>query len=227
MPFGEVVEGMNVADALNSEYGERSGGGIRAGKQQPLFDGGNAYLDREFPRLDRLLTREGHPMNLQDLRTMLDYHYWARDRLLDALEPLTPDQLNRDLGSSFKSIRETVAHTYAAEWAWYSRWHGQSPTALLPADQFPDLASIRTAWSQHEAKMRAFLDELGDEGVSRVFEYQLLSGQAGASPFWQMLQHVVNHASYHRGQVTTMLRQLGAAPAKSMDMIAYYRTRNS
>ena len=54
-PFGEVVEGMDVADALNSEYGENSGGGIRAGKQQPLFDGGNAYLDREYPRLDRLL----------------------------------------------------------------------------------------------------------------------------------------------------------------------------
>jgi len=54
-PFGEVVEGMDVADALNSEYGETSGGGIRAGRQQPLFDGGNAYLDREFPRLDRLL----------------------------------------------------------------------------------------------------------------------------------------------------------------------------
>jgi homoserine O-acetyltransferase len=54
-PFGRVVEGMDVADALNSEYGENSGSGIRAGKQQPLFDGGNAYLDREFPRLDRLL----------------------------------------------------------------------------------------------------------------------------------------------------------------------------
>jgi homoserine O-acetyltransferase len=56
VPFGEVVEGMNAADALNSEYGESSGGGIRAGRQQPLFDGGNAYLDREYPRLDRLLT---------------------------------------------------------------------------------------------------------------------------------------------------------------------------
>ncbi len=55
VPFGEVVQGMDVADALNSEYGEGSGGGIRAGRQQPLFDGGNAYLDREFPRLDRLL----------------------------------------------------------------------------------------------------------------------------------------------------------------------------
>jgi uncharacterized damage-inducible protein DinB len=165
-------------------------------------------------------------MKLQDLRTMLDYHYWARDRLLDALEPLAPDQLNRDLGSSFKSIRETVVHTYAAEWAWHSRWQGNSPTSLLPADQFPDVASLRRAWSQHEAEMREFLDRIGEDGVSRVFEYKLLNGQAGASPLWQMLQHVVNHASYHRGQVTTMLRQLGATPAKPMDMIAYYRIKD-
>ena len=162
-------------------------------------------------------------MNLQDLRTLLEYHYWARDRLLDALEPLAPDQLTRDLGSSFKSIRDTVAHTYAAEWAWHSRWQGTSPTALLPTDQFPDVASIRSAWSALEAKMRAFLEELGEDGITRVFYYKLLSGQPGSSPFWQMLQHVVNHASYHRGQVTTMLRQIGAVPAKPMDMIAFYR----
>lgn len=54
-PFGRVRSGMDVADALNSEYGETAGGGIRAGKQQPLFDGGNAWLDREFPRLDRIV----------------------------------------------------------------------------------------------------------------------------------------------------------------------------
>jgi uncharacterized damage-inducible protein DinB len=166
-------------------------------------------------------------MNLLDLRTMLDYHYWARDRLLEALEPLTPEQFNHDTGSSFKSIRETVVHTYAAEWAWYSRWQGTSPTALMTSDPFPDIAAIRAAWSAHEAKMRAFLDSLGDEGIARVFDYKLLSGQEGSSPLWQMLQHVVNHASYHRGQVTTMLRQLGATPPKSMDMIAYYRTKGT
>ena len=55
VPFGRVTAGMEVADALNSEYGETAGGGIRGGKQQPLFDRGNAYLDREFPRLDRIV----------------------------------------------------------------------------------------------------------------------------------------------------------------------------
>ena len=164
-------------------------------------------------------------MNLQDLLTLLDYHYWARDRLLAALAPLTPEQFNRDLGSSFKSIRETVVHTYAAEWAWHSRWQGQSPTTLMTSEAFPDVAAIQSAWADHEKKMRAFLERLGEDDVARVIDYKLLSGQPGSSPFWQMLQHVVNHASYHRGQVTTMLRQLGATPAKSMDMIAFYRAR--
>jgi uncharacterized damage-inducible protein DinB len=162
-------------------------------------------------------------MNQQDVRTMLDYHYWSRDRLLEAVETLTPEQYTRDLGSSFKSVRDTLAHTYAAEWAWYSRWQGHSPTALLPADQFADVAALRSAWTDIEAKVRAYVDGLDEEGIARIIEYKLMSGQPGATPFWQMLQHVVNHASYHRGQVTTMLRQLGAQPAKSMDMIAFYR----
>jgi uncharacterized damage-inducible protein DinB len=166
-------------------------------------------------------------MNVQDLQTMIDYHYWARDRVLNAIEPLTPDQYMRDLGSSFKSIRETATHVYAAEWAWYQRWHGQSPVALLPADRFADLAALRSAWAEHELKMRAFVDGLGDADVIRVIEFTLLNGTRGASPVWQMVQHVVNHASYHRGQITTMLRQLGAEPAKPMDMIAYYRTREA
>ena len=166
-------------------------------------------------------------MNATDLTTMVDYHYWARDRLLDAIEPLTPDQYNRDLGSSFKSIRETVVHTYAAEWAWHSRWRGTSPTALLTSDPYPDVPAIRRAWTENEQNVRAFVEEIGESGIGRVIDYKLLSGAAGSSPFWQMLQHVVNHASYHRGQVTTMLRQLGAKPAKAMDMIAFYRERPS
>ena len=166
-------------------------------------------------------------MNLQDLRTLLDYHYWARNRLLDALEPLTPEQFSHDTGSSFKSIRETIVHIYAAEWAWHSRWQGRSPRALMTSEAFPDVAAIRAAWSALEATMRAFLDSLGEDGIARVFDYTLLGGQDGSSPFWQMLQHVVNHASYHRGQVTTMLRQLGVPPAKPMDMIAYYRTQGA
>ncbi len=162
-------------------------------------------------------------MNVRDLQTMLDYHYWARNRLVEALEPLTPEQYTRDLGNSFKSIRDTATHLYAAEWIWYQRWHGESPAKLLPADTFADLPDLARAWIDHERKMRAFVDSLSDANVDRIVEFKLLNGTAGASPLGQMVQHVVNHASYHRGQITTMLRQMGAAPPKMMDMIAYYR----
>jgi cyclophilin family peptidyl-prolyl cis-trans isomerase len=68
VPFGRVVEGMDVVDRLNAEYGERSGGGIRRGQQDPLFQGGNEYLRREFPRLDyiyraRIVPGPGSPAN--------------------------------------------------------------------------------------------------------------------------------------------------------------------
>ena len=100
-------------------------------------------------------------MTLEEAVTLLDYHYWARDRMLAALDPLTAQQYTRDLGSSFRSIRDTVSHIYAAEWAWHSRWLGQSPAALLPADMFPDVATLRTVWTDHEGKMRAFFWAVG------------------------------------------------------------------
>jgi uncharacterized damage-inducible protein DinB len=162
-------------------------------------------------------------MNLQDLQTLVDYHYWARDRVLAAIEPLTAEQFDRNLGSSFPSIRATIAHTYSAEWAWYERWQGRSPTQHLSIDQFPTAAAVRRSWADLEPKVRAFVNGLDDAAVNRVIEYRLLSGAPGAAPIWQMVQHVVNHASYHRGQITTMLRQIGAAPGQSMDLIAYYR----
>ena len=164
-------------------------------------------------------------MNLADLQTLLDYHYWARDRMLDAADALTPEQFNRDLGSSFRSVRDTLTHTYSAEWAWHSRWQGHSPAAQLSPDLFPTVDDIRRAWVENEGKVRGFLAQAGEGGIGRIFEYTLLNGAAGATPLSQMIQHMVNHASYHRGQVTTLLRQIGVAPAKSMDLIAFYRER--
>jgi cyclophilin family peptidyl-prolyl cis-trans isomerase len=52
VPFGKVIAGMEIADELNAEYGESAGGGIRGGKQDPIFRGGNRYLEEQFPRLD-------------------------------------------------------------------------------------------------------------------------------------------------------------------------------
>jgi uncharacterized damage-inducible protein DinB len=149
-------------------------------------------------------------VTLEDLRTVVDYHYWARDRLLEACAPLTSDQFTRDLSSSFPSVRDTLVHLYTADWGWHLVWQGQSPTDPPAADSFPDLASVQSAWQDQESKVRSFVANLGEEGIGG---------------FWQRLLHLVNHASYHRGQVTTMLRQLGVDAPKSQDMIIFYKER--
>jgi uncharacterized damage-inducible protein DinB len=164
-------------------------------------------------------------MNLAYLQLLLDYHYWARDRTLAAVAALSKDEYERDLGNSFPSVRDTVNHIFLAEWVWQTRWVGESPTAFPPKDELPDLATLRERWMAHEPKVRAFVASLDSDGIERSFEYKLFSGATGTSMFWEMLVHVVNHATYHRGQVTTLLRQLGAKPPESMDMIAFFRER--
>jgi len=165
-------------------------------------------------------------MNLGDVVLLVDYNYWGRDRILDAVSPLSADQYTRDLGNSFKSIRDTLTHMYSAEWVWYTRWNGESPTTPMPMDRFSDLPALTAAWRDLEGKMRSFIGAQDDQGLAQTMSYRLMNGQPGASPLWQMIQHVVNHGSYHRGQVTTMLRQIGAAPPKSTDLITFYRERS-
>jgi uncharacterized damage-inducible protein DinB len=167
-------------------------------------------------------------MTREDAFNLVDYHYWARDRMLDAVEVLTPEQYSKDLASSFTSVRATLVHVYGAEWNWYLRWVGTSPTGFPDATLFPDLATIRAAWREQEHKLRLLVSSLASANeLDRVLRYRTFNGEEMESAFSQMLQHVVNHATYHRGQVTTMLRQLGAPAPKPQDLIRFYRDRAS
>jgi uncharacterized damage-inducible protein DinB len=165
-------------------------------------------------------------VNHRHLTELLDYHYWAQERVFDACEVLTPEQFARDLGNSFKSVRDTLAHNHFAETLWYARWAKSPFTAPVP-ESFPDLDSIRKASREHEAKMRALLERLGQDGVKqRIAFTSRLDGKDHNDLFWQMFQHVVNHGTYHRGQVTMMLKLLGAKPVGT-DLIVFYWEREA
>lgn len=166
-------------------------------------------------------------MDRQDVQTLIDYHYWARDRLLDALARLTPGETCRDLKNSFPSIEDTLRHLIGAEQVWQERWRGESPTTMPRYDGMTGLPAIRRAWAEQESRVREALIGAGDAGVARLVHYTGFTGQTQAQPFWQTLQHLVNHGTYHRGQVTTMMRQLGAEPPRSMDLIAFYREQGT
>ncbi len=147
------------------------------------------------------------------LRQLYDYNYWARDRQLEACRALTPEQFLRPMGSSFSSVRDTLAHLVGAEWVWQERWRGRSPRALPWPDDFPTLAAVEERWREVEGQVRDFLAHLNEEQLGDRMNYINFAGVLCSYPLGQALLHVVNHQTYHRGQVNTLLRQLGAKPA--------------
>ena len=162
-------------------------------------------------------------MTIEDIHLLYDYNSWANRRVLDACAPLDTAKLAHDLHSSFPSVRDTLGHIMLAEWLWLERWQGRSPA--FPTENFSDLASLRSRWQKIETDLSAFVQRLTSSDLDRVVEYKNTKGRAFSSPMWQMLQHLVNHGTYHRGQITTLLRQLGATPVAT-DMIAFYRERS-
>ncbi len=163
-------------------------------------------------------------MNIDDIRLLYDFNAWANHRTIDACAALAPEQFTRDLASSFRSVRDTLAHIYGAQWIWLERWHGRIPAALPSAADFPNLETVRRRFIEIDRNLVDFAASLNADDLHRVVQYKTVAGTAQAQPLWQMLQHVANHSTYHRGQVTTLLRQLGAK-ATSTDLIAFYRER--
>jgi uncharacterized damage-inducible protein DinB len=163
-------------------------------------------------------------MNVDDIRLLYDFNAWANHRTIEACAALAPEQFTRDLASSFRSVRDTLAHIYGAQWIWLERWHGRIPAALPSAADFPDIDTVRRRFIEIDRNLVDFAASLNADDLHRVVQYKSVAGVAQAQPLWQMLQHVANHSTYHRGQVTTMLRQLGAK-ATSTDLIAFYRER--
>jgi uncharacterized damage-inducible protein DinB len=155
---------------------------------------------------------------LATLRELFDYNYWARDRQLEACAALSEEQFLRPMGNSFSSVRDVLAHLIFAEWVWLERWLGRSPTQAdkqqVAPEGFPTLASIGERWSSVEGNMRSYLTGLDDQNLSRPLTYTNWRGKVCTYPLGQTMFHLANHQTYHRGQVTTLLRQLGvAAPA--------------
>ena len=163
-------------------------------------------------------------MSPEVARQLFAYDAWANRRTFGACATLTPEQFTRDLGSSFPSVRDTLAHIVGAQFVWLERFHGRVPAGLLPAADFPDLASLAARSNEIQQGLTDHVNQLSAEGLAGTFEYRDLKGNAHSNVRWQALQHLANHGTYHRGQVATLLRQLGVKPVSS-DLIAFYRER--
>lgn len=161
---------------------------------------------------------------IEEIRELFEYNRWANGRVLGAAARLSAEEFTRDLGSSFPSVRATLAHMLSSEWIWLSRWQGSSPAGMPESWDLSTIEALRARWGEVERGQEEFLARLTDGALGEVISYRNLRGEPNSAPLWQLLRHVVNHSTYHRGQVTTLLRQLGAE-AVGTDLVLFYRER--
>lgn len=148
---------------------------------------------------------------------------WADNILLSALSQLPPERVHQDLGNSFRSMLGTLGHVYSAERVWLRRVQGE-PNAQIADFQSPaDLPELREQWPAVHQGWIDWAAALPGNEWAQTATYHSSRGDRFQTPCWQIALHLVNHGSYHRGQIATMLRQSGLTPPGT-DLIAFYRT---
>ena len=147
-----------------------------------------------------------------DLAALFAYNRWADARMLEACRQVPPERYASEVVPGWASLRSTVAHIAGATDLWVRRFLGQSADGFVPESELatPDDAA-RLLANAHDALDR-LARELSPEQRTAPFTYRNLRGQVATAPLWAALRHVVNHETYHRGQVASKLKRLGVEP---------------
>jgi uncharacterized damage-inducible protein DinB len=160
-------------------------------------------------------------VTLQEIIQLVAFNRWANQCFFEALGQLPAEKFRQDMHSSHGGIQGTLAHIVGAERGWLSRWQGKSDTGTAIVSQLHSVPELRTFWEGVCDEMDRFLATMDDHKLQETLSTTARSGSHTTS-YWQMIQHVIDHSSYHRGQIVTMLRQLGLTPP-STGMIRFYR----
>lgn len=140
-------------------------------------------------------------------RRLFAFNSWANGRVLETVRAVSPEDLHRDLRTSFGSIHGTLLHMVAGEWRWLQFWLDRSYEREYPPEEFPDAAAIERFWTAIATEQHAFAEALTEQQMRAS---KLVRGTDRSLA--DTLQHLLNHSSYHRGQIASLLRQTGYAP---------------
>ena len=158
-------------------------------------------------------------MNKDDIHLLYEYDRWANNRALQAASALSPEQFTRDLGGAFHSLRDTLVHIVAGEWGWLTYWNEPAPDDAFHADldkrvatlfnpsAFPNVSAVQSKWAEVEKTQINFVNRTTNESLEKMIPFRKSQVKLG-----QLMQHLANHSTYHRGQVALMMRQLNAEP---------------
>jgi uncharacterized damage-inducible protein DinB len=161
-------------------------------------------------------------MTVQEIKRLFAYNSWATNRIFEALAEVPEGDYKRDLKTSHGSLHGTLTHLVASEKIWLSRLVGKPETMLMTEQEAPSLAALKVIWEDIASRTARFLGRLDEKKLEISFEYLTTGGKRFANTYAQILQHLINHASYHRGQIIAMMRQVGAQPVGT-DLIAFFR----
>jgi len=155
------------------------------------------------------------------LRTHLAYSAWASQRLVAAAAKLTPAELTRDFETADRHVLGTLVHVYAADRIWLARVSG-APAAPFISDADYHLSVLQNDWPVLHLRWQQWASTVTDEQGGANIAFQDTKGNPYSQPLWQVILHVVNHGSHHRGQVSGFLRAMGHTPPP-VDLTAYFR----
>ncbi len=154
------------------------------------------------------------------------YNAWANEQFIQLMQALSEEVLDRDIPSSFSSLRKTVLHIWGAEDIWLQRFEGLPKPAMRAAAFAGDTTELFESWRQASEALVRFTNDLPDDAaLLRIVHSVSLAGEPIADPLNAGLQHVFNHSTFHRGQLVTMLRQAGVMTIPRTDLIVFARRR--
>ena len=153
------------------------------------------------------------------------YHIWANELLLQTILQLPGEKQQETIPSSFPSLYKTVLHMWDAESIWWQRLKLQE-RVVRPGDQFTgNMQELSEQLIQQNRQWLEWMNNAGDHQLQHVFQYQNTKRESFKQPVYQMLLHLFNHGTYHRGQLVTMLRHLGVEKIPQTDFIVWSRSK--
>jgi uncharacterized damage-inducible protein DinB len=152
-------------------------------------------------------------MKHSDVLTIYDYNYWANQRILNAADGVSQEQLLAPGSFPWGGLLGTLAHILDAEYGWRTFFQQRKfPPDELKAADFAGLDDLEERWVKEEALMRDYLDSLNDAALSQVVRYTNDEGVMRERLLWHCLYHVVNHGTQHRAEAAALLTDFGQSP---------------
>lgn len=150
----------------------------------------------------------------------LEYSLWASMKVFEAAAKLSPEELALDRQNSFGGILSTLTHIFQADRTWMERFGGQPHARLVREGEVITMETLKEHWPQELQRLIEWVRAQDDARFEEKLYWRNIRGEDKEEKIYKILLHVVNHGSYHRGQVITMIKQAGGE-VPSTDLVYY------